>query len=729
MAPPFVKRYLVALDRHKWAGLAGFIVVMGLSGVAALQPAPPASYASEGRLAYSVPPVTLSQTGSALQQQGQALTEETLLSDYVIKTVVQQLESRDVDVDPDALRRNAEVSIETEESQNEDQPPRTEVTVTYRNSDPETAEIVTVLLLDAMVEQSRLFNTQQISGIIDNLNQLLPKVTRELQQAESNLEQYTRQEGPAIQAAEDGNLVQAITSAREQQRQTQLSLASVNAQIRSIQQRLGLSPAQAYTSSALSADPIIADLRTQIYQTESQMQILSQDLRPDHPTMVQLRNQQQAYEQLLRDRVSEVIGGNQVAAPLPQMSEIRQGSSLDPARQQLANALVNLETQRDTLQQQLAALTQSEQALRREYANLPDKQLARSRLENQVALKRTFYDQVQARIADVTLAQEETVGSLIVIQPPRTQLASEPGANSIVILAVGGLVGLLVGGGLVLLLDSLDATFHTLPDLQVALRQQEVPVFGLLPLLPSSDDVEELPLVAEPDSAFVEPYERFRGNLRRATSGKPLKVVLLTSTVSGEGKTVSAFNLAIASARAGKRTLLIEADLRSPSQAPALKVTPDTASAIEPLRYYAHLSDCIRLVPEVENLYILPSPGYQRQAAAILESSEMRHLLEDARGRFDLVILDTPALSRFNDALLLEPYTDGLVLVTRPGYTEEGLLNEAVEQFMESEDIQFLGAVINGADIPLQSSELDDDSQFIVEDLDNRQDLEKLGMS
>ncbi|WP_193884053.1 GumC family protein [Oculatella sp. LEGE 06141] len=437
MAPPFVKRYLVALDRHKWAGFAGFIVVLGLSGVAALQPAPPASYASEGKLAYSLPPVTLSQTGTALQQQGQSLTQEMLLSDYVIRTVAQNLEVRAIDVNPDALRRNTDVSISTARAR-DNQPQQSEITVTYQDSDPETAETVTLLLLDAMVEQSRLFNTQQISSIVDNLNQLLPKVTRELREAERSLEQYTRQEGPAIQAAEDGNLVRSITGTREQQRQVRLSLSGIDAQIRSLQQRLGLDPSQAYASSALSADPIIANLRTQIYQTEAQAAILSQDLRPEHPTMVQLQNQQRAYERLLQSRVGEVIGGNQGAAPLPEMNRIRQESSLDPARQQLANTLVNLETQRDTLQQQLVDLTQSEQELRQEYSGLPDKQLERSRLEQQVVLKRAFYDQVQARIADVTLAQEETVGSLVTVQPPRTELATEPGTSSIVILAVGG---------------------------------------------------------------------------------------------------------------------------------------------------------------------------------------------------------------------------------------------------------------------------------------------------
>ena len=688
-------------------------MVIGLSGVAAMQPKPPTSFVASGLLAYSSPPVTLSQTGTALQEQGRSLTAEVLLSDPVVNAVAQAVE-----VDPIELRQQAEVVVnpeaEASRDRNEADAAAYRVLVRYRDQDANQAQAIAGRLMETIVEQSRQFNTQQLNSIANNLQQLRLQVGQELQQAERNLEQYVRQQAPAVQAAQEGDVLGAITGGQAQQRQIRLTIAGIDAQIRSLQGRLGLTPDQAYASSALSADPIIANLRAEIYQTESQMQVLAPDLRPQHPTMTQLRNQKQAYEQLLQQRVAEVIGGNQQTAPLRSAGQIRQGSSLDPARQQLANTLVNLQTQRDTLQQQLTTLQQAEGQLRQQYANIPNRQLQQSRLQQEVALKRTFYDQIQARLADVTLAEKETVGSLVVLQPVRTELSEAAGPSGPMILLVGSFVGLLVGGGLVLLLDSLDATFHTLQDLQASLRQQEVPVLGLLPLLPDRVVLPErtrvalpeqyhsdLPLVT-PDSPYIEPFDRCRSNLRRATGSKFPKLVILTSTIASEGKTVSAYNLAIASAYAGKRTLLIEADLRSPSHANVLRVTPDPEAAIDPLRYYGHLSDCIRLVPDIENLYLLPSPGVQRQASAILESSEMRRLLDDSRGRFDLVILDTPALSRYNDALLLEPYVDGLVLVTRPGYTEESLLTEAIEQFTESEDIQFLGAVINGADIPMQ---------------------------
>ena len=113
-----------------------------------------------------------------------------------------------------------------------------------------------------------------------------------------------------------------------------------------------------------------------------------------------------------------------------------------------------------------------------------------------------------------------------------------------------------------------------------------------------------------------------------------VKVVLITSTGSSEGKTLTSYKLGLASARARKRTLIIETDLRSPSLCQSLQVTSHGDANLEPLKYYGSLSECIHLVPEVENLYIVPSPGPILQSAAVMESSEMHRLLEDARQRF-----------------------------------------------------------------------------------------------
>lgn len=728
MVAPFIKRYLISLDRHKWAGLAGFLLVSGISGVvAALQSPPPDQYQSRGVLTYSAPPDTFSATNAALQQQGQAVTKEILLSKNVLQMTLDKLASQSIEIQPDTLIENIKVTVDGPMTAQSSPAPKDQasspvlrVLVGYLSSKEEQSNAVTTALMDAMVEQSRQFNTEQLKRIIDNLNQILPKVDRELRESEQRLQQFVQREGTTIQTAQSGSLLQALTGNQAQQRQLKLEIAGVEAQLRSLQSRLGLTPDEAYAFSALSADPIIADLRAKIYQAEQQQQILSKTLRPDHPSMVDLQNQLDSFERLLQTRVTEVIGGGK-AAPLRANESIRQASSLDPARQALASTLVNLQTQRDALQNQLINLGRAEQELRQEYAGIPNKQLEQQRLQQQVTLKQTFYDQIQARLADARLAQEEAVGSLIVVQPAQAELLPQASIDGLVIVIVGSGVGLLVGAGLVMLLGSLDSTFYTLEDVQNALRQEEVPVLGVLPLLP--EEVDRLPLVDEPASPYLEPYERLRSTLRRIGGGK-VKVVLVTSTMDQEGKSLTAYNLAIASARAGKRTLLLETDLRSPSHGDSLKIAIDPVSIIDPLRYYGNLNDCIRLVPSITNLYIVPSAGSQRHAAAILESSEMRRLLEDARGRFDLVILDAPALSRCNDALLLEPLSDGLAIVARPGITEEGLLNETIREFVESQQIRFLGAIINGADIPIQDIDQTDEEDELDFSRDEAEEVE-----
>jgi Mrp family chromosome partitioning ATPase len=142
------------------------------------------------------------------------------------------------------------------------------------------------------------------------------------------------------------------------------------------------------------------------------------------------------------------------------------------------------------------------------------------------------------------------------------------------------------------------------------------------------------------------------------------------------------------------------------------------------LRYYAQYNQCIHLAPDVENLYVIPSPGPVRNAAELLESSEMRQLLEDIRFRFDFAVLDAPSLSSCNDALLLEGFTDGTIVVTRPRYTSSGLLTEYVEPLTESEETQLLGAIINGADIEVQFE--DDDLEAIQVSLPGEKPMDSL---
>ncbi len=721
MASPFLKRYLLALDRYRWAGLFTFLSILGASVVVALQPEPPVTYSAEGTLVNSSPLVAITDTGNQVQAQGLGIiNEELLLSDILLVGVVNQLEPQGIDYTPEQLVTKTKISIQSASATEGIEATGQKVSVRFTDSDPEVAELVLRTMFEAMVELSAFTNKQRLNAIATELNERLPAIETELRQAEQRLEAYDRNEGPAIIGLIDGSLLGAISGSQQQLRTNEITLAGIEAQMRNIQAQLGMNPAQAYASSALSADPLIAQLRAQISEAETAMSLQrSQGLRDQHPTMINLRESLSAYRDLLSRRSAEVLGGDGTVAPIPSGTQ----ANLDPARAALAAQLVSLDTQRDALASQQRVIAQSEQRLRQDYASLPNKELERNRLAQEVVLRRAFYDRLQASRIDAEAAEAETVSSLVIASEPytRTNVTERPATP--MILFAGTLMGLIVGGGVIYLLDMLDGTTRTAEEIEGVLEAQEVPLLGIIPAIEMrslSMSLRSMPILVQSESAYHSSYERLlsklqllevddreiEGDKEQGYSIGP-KVIAITSIQAQEGKSISAYNMAIASAKAGRRTLLIEADFRSPSKAIMLGLGHDPQAASEPLRYYgAQIGNSIRMAAEVENLYISPSPGPQKQPTAIIESSEMQRFLRSARARFDMVILDTPPLSSCDDALLLESQTDGLVLIARPGITEKAELDSTLESLEFNEDIRLLGVVINAANIPVATKAL-----------------------
>ncbi len=708
MALPIVKRFLISLDQNKFVGIFVFLVCLGGSVIFALLPdpeKPPTFYRAVGQLAYRVPPPAFTSTGSQLQEQGRAIDRDLLLSPRVLVSAAKKLqfnqeqivEIRDRDLkitfpgEAEGQKNNTNRSTGTDQPQ--------EILLELTADSQAKAELILETLMKEMVEYSRWLNTSQLRARIEALSVRLNEVQKDLTRAEEKFYRYISTQGSDLLAIQDGSLFTAITSSQQQQREIRLELQGIQGQINSLSEQLDLTPDQAYTSSALSADPIIASIRAQILDTEAQLERLQKDLRPEHPTVVKLRKQQQVNESLLQKRAAEVIGKDGILTDLPS-SRIRQQSNLDATRQQLAAQLVTLQTQREGLMKQLESLVTQEQQLRSQYEKFPDKQLQQARLTQAVAFQRGIYENILNALVDAQAAEAETVGSLTVAQPPVAQPIEQVfnRKNRTLILLVGAGLGTLAGLGTILLLAVIDDRLHSPQELREALVSRDILLLGQLPIVRNLEGEEIEPILADANANYLPYYERLRSTLRLVGGGETVKVVVVTSITGGEGKTATAYNLAIAASLAGRRTLLVEGDLRSPSKAEEIGVTPDPNSFREPLLYYGAKSKSIRLAPNIENLSILPSPGPQKQAAAIIESSELQLILKDSRGRFDLVIVDTPSLSSCNDALLLEELADGIILVTRQAITRSSLLSEATDQLIEAE-VKILGAVINYVDI------------------------------
>ncbi|WP_204103292.1 MULTISPECIES: polysaccharide biosynthesis tyrosine autokinase [Spirulina sp. CCY15215] len=717
MTSPLVKRFQISLEKNKIVGLTTAISVIVASCIVAVlppSPPPPKEYQAVGILKYAPPPPTATSTGENLYEQGKAsISQEILLADRVLINVAREMKIKD----PNKLFKNLKIKFpETPED------PQV-IRVEYKNNSKEKSQETLSLLLREMVEESRLFNTAMLRSQIQALTKRELEARTDLKEAEREFYDFMSREGGDLIAAQDGTLFSGISLSEQQQRELKVQLEGVIGQLQSLQDQLGLTPKEASVSLALSSDPIIASLRAQLLQIETQIELLSKKYRPEHPILADLLQQKETYDRQFIARTYEVIGNDNVFDVAP--VEIRKASSLDTVRQQIATQLVQLQAQRETIEGQLSAVRDTEQELRQSYERYPTKQLEQENLQQKLQLRKQFHDTIETRLVDAQSAEVETVGSLAIAQdvvvpePP-----DKPSGNiNPVIIVLGGVIGAgIAGAGVILVLSFFDPILYTAQELRSLLNEREIRMLGELPTLLEPENEDLLALLLGENMNCLDAYERFRSNLRRFAP-KNTKVILVTSVGRAEGKSTTAYNLAIASAYAGKRTLLIEADLRSPSNAPAVNLYSDPDAQAEPLAYYGSHNECVNLVPTVENLYIVPSVGPQRKAAAIVESSELRRLLEDARQRFDFVILDTASLNSCNDAFLLQPLTDGIVVVTRPGVSE-GSLGSTLEQMVEAE-MPILGAVINDVEMPLSEGKTIDEAIGLPGDIAEHLALEE----
>jgi capsular exopolysaccharide synthesis family protein len=706
MAPSIVKRYAIAFDQYKVVGFVAFALCVAGAGLVSLSEPPPPSYKATSALAANSPSIPLSTTGPSIHEQGKAaLTVEFLLDKSVVQSVAEQ-----AGVDPLLIQATYVRVPLPEEPQF--------YYVAYKDSTPERAETILRLIMEAMVAKSLEFNQSRLDGMIEAMEKRMPDVQKEMELVEEKLVQFDRVEGAIFLEAETGNLQAEIAGAQAGQRAARQRVEMLTSSIAALERQLGLSADEAYTSGALSQDPIVGSIRGQISQIEMEQALQAQTLRSEHPQMRAYQKQIEGLEGLLESRAAEIIGGNGLGAPLLNSGRIRVSSALDPLRQEMAGRLVGLKLDLENTKRELEITQRSEQEAMRKFVSLPDLQLERARIARELEIKKGFFDQLQTQLIDARTAREETTSNLTIAQAPETEETITPPPNVVLLVLGGAIVGLGVGGASIFLLSALEGRCYTMEEVSKAFASRDLTVMGTIPQLINFEtyDEEGMFTIVDPESPYLEYYERLRSNIVRSGETTPRKVVAITSCGSEEGKTITTYNLAIAAARAGKRTLIIEADLRSASQVEALGLRIDPESRLDPLRHYDPTRNNMRLVPGVENLYVISTPGPQTQAIAIVESSELRTLIETARARFDFIVIDTPSLSRCNDTLAIERLTDGLILVGRPGFTQTALVTEQANMIEElGEKLKVIGSVVNGAEITIELPPLPEEDELLNE--------------
>lgn len=286
---------------------------------------------------------------------------------------------------------------------------------------------------------------------------------------------------------------------------------------------------------------------------------------------------------------------------------------------------------------------------------------------------------VEGVSADSSSVQLEVVSGPNVRQVPTRPTLS---------VALRGFMGGLLGLGLAVLLHLRDHTVRSQADLDAMGLE---PVLGSIPL-DRRERLSELFVADRVQTATAESFRHLRTNVQFLDVDRPIHVVVVSSSVPGEGKSFVSRNLALSIAAADLRVLLVEADLRRPTLAEDFGVERIPGLS-DVLAGRATLDEALRPWGP-SGLTILPSGYLPPNPSELLGSAAASRLLNKLRERFDVVVFDTPPLLPVTDGAVLATLADGVILVVREGKTSRHQLGLSVQR-LERVGARLLGSVMN----------------------------------
>ena len=324
--------------------------------------------------------------------------------------------------------------------------------------------------------------------------------------------------------------------------------------------------------------------------------------------------------------------------------------------------------------------------------------LTDTNLKNELERQRELYDTVLEQLKRSKIAGDYSGVGTQVVEAPNT-LPSPVRPRVMLTLLLGLIAGLMTGVGAGLGAEFLDSRVRTAPS---AARLTGLPLLGQIPFDERSL-IEAGPLggpvcQTRPRSSAANAFRLIRARLDLARGVQNANVIMVTGPSGGEGKSTVAANLAVAMAQSGRRILLIDADLRTPSLHLMFGVSRDRGFA-QLLRGLMPAERAIRTT-SIKNLDLLVSGPEPSDPTALLETGELADLLEPLRATYDMILIDAPSVTGTADATLIGSMVDAVVFVVGIPYSYQPKTQQAAI------DLGILGTPVLGLVVNTLAPEL-----------------------
>lgn len=506
------------------------------------------------------------------------------------------------------------------------------ISIEYTHNDPRrAAELANAFANLYLTEQleAKFDATQKANEWLDTR---VGELRDQVQQAEAAVQQYKidnnllSAEGATLTEQEISGLNQQLAASRALQAETDARLAIAR-------QQLARGSTGEDVGESLNS-PVVQQLRQQRATKSAQVADLAGRYGDRHPDLLKARRE-----------LNDIDGQIQ--------AEIRR-------------IISNLEAQAQVARQRTGSVAASVAASRGTLAGNNRASIGLAELERKAQSVKTLYETLLARFKQTTTQDGIEQADARVVSPAKIPTGAsypKPTFN----LALGLVLALGAGVAAIVLAEILMAGLFTEDEVE---RRLGLPYLGAVPTLATAVDNPKLVkrltppdyLLAKPLSTFAETLRKLRASILFSKVGETVKVIAVTSSLPGEGKTTTTFSLARTLATSGSKVVVVDCDLRQSAISQFLE-KPAEVGLLEVLNGVSSLDHA--LIQDVSGCHILPLAKSAHTPRDVLGSTAMQRLLQELRNRYDIVLLDTAPLLAIADTRVLAPHTDAVVMLVR----------------------------------------------------------------
>lgn len=410
---------------------------------------------------------------------------------------------------------------------------------------------------------------------------------------------------------------------------------------------------------AVLGHPLIQQFKGEEAKARTKVEELSRRYGPRHPVMEAARSELSGASASLRSQVEQVVAGIERSYQLALANENSLQASFNANRAQIQD------------------ISRKEFRLRE--------------LQRDVETNRALYDTFLTRLKETAATADlKSANARVVDRAVLPTAPVKPRKGLIVLVAV--MLALMAGVGLTLLLESINNTFKGSEQVESLLN---LPVFGVVPLMAQKERSILARVFSQgADSRFAESIRTIRTGVVLSGMEHPHQVMVVTSSVPGEGKTTVATNLAFALGQM-ERVLLVDADLRRPTVAKSFEFPVGTPGLANLIAGTASLEECIRTVDGID---IIGAGAVPPNPLELLSADAFDAVLDQLKARYERIIIDSPPTQAVSDAIVLATHAHSLLYVVRAGSTAIPLVQKGVGQLLQNK-APVNGVVLNQFDM------------------------------